>query len=163
VATFDKAMIGVGDAIYKAVLGPAGLNLTPNQLTINVFQWVPPAGEPPRVGNGTKTTLSTLTLAQCFPMRTMSAREVASSGGRFIEGTIVVEDISPPGSDPATGSPIGYGVAQLRPQTALDSQNGIEVVYTVTGQLAGDYALADADFSDWQYFILKLNPRRTTR
>lgn len=157
-ASFREQMIGVGDAVYKAVLGPAGLDLTPCQLTITTRTWPGRRGD---TSKGTPVDSPVTVLGQYFPIRALRAKEIADSGGRYRDGDVIVEDISPPGTD-AAGNAIGFTIAQLRPETASDN---VEIIYTLSGTaggLSGNYDLAEGRFDDWQYYQLVLRRRRDT-
>lgn len=94
------------------------------QVTIRTRTW---SGA--RVGQGT-TTDSDLVLPKQYPSRMISAREVASSGGRFRADDIVIDEI-----------PKVYTRAQLAPTGSAS----IQILYVVTGDDSGVYTLVSLD------------------
>lgn len=85
-------------------------------------------------------------------MRTIAAREIAGSGGRYREGDIRADRITP------SYSGGGYEITDVRPEPP----EGSEVVYVAGGALAGDYELVDADFSRNFGYSLVLRRKRGT-
>lgn len=86
--------------------------------------------------NGNRSPDSTVTdvdlvLPPHYPIRDVSTSEIASSGGKYHVGDIVVGPITP-----SNGSDTGYTEAQLAP---APSDQGIDVQYIVTGAYAGTY------------------------
>ena len=151
--SFRQSMIAIGDAVYKNVLGPLGLDLTPYQLTIKTRTW---PGERGDTSVGQPVDGPILVLGQWYPVRLLSIREIAGSAGVYREGDVIVEQISPPGA-----GGVGYSSAQLRPATTSDR---VEIVYALSGDpgLSGNYGLRQAQFDDWQYYNLILCDRRDT-
>jgi len=131
----------------RALAGPSGFDVRTSQLTVRTRTW---AGG--RRGLGPVTD-SDLDLAQSYKIREVSTREIASSGGLFEMGDIKVGPITP--TDVSGG---GYTEAQLAPE----GQTGTEVVYVVTGDLAGEYARVELNKSKPFSWYLTLRRRRTT-
>lgn len=154
-------MIRVGDAVYKAVLGPKGLDLTPYFVTVRTRTWA--SG---RIGKPDHTsasyTDSDLCLPPHFPIRQISNREISESGGRFERGDVIVEDISP-----AAGCGVGYTARQLKPLVPNDGVQILYVIATVNPRetedgLTGFFNLREGQFDDWQYYQLVLRRTRET-
>lgn len=118
------------------------------QLTICVYRW---SGE--RLGVGEKQLISALVMPK-YEVRRLSAREAASSGGRFLSGDVRIKDVSPPylKSDGLTFG--GYTRAQLDPQSAFAAPEyqtpvrSTEVEYVLSGETAGIYSLIDVESDD---------------
>ncbi len=70
-------------------------------------------------------------------IRQVTGREVAGSAGRYEEGDLRADKITP------SYSGGGYTPAQLKP----DGADGVEVLYIVGGPNAGEYTLQDDDFT----------------
>ncbi len=137
----------------RAAFGPLGVDFTPSQLTIRTRTW--PGGE---VGSEGEPTVDDLVLPQQYAIRTLKLREVASSGGKFQMGDVKVGPITP--SFPATDFTAagGYTVAELAP----DGAAGVEIVYLLTGPIAGEYALEEIDASKPFGIELVIRRKRTT-
>lgn len=118
----------VNDA--RALVEDLGLRVF--SLRVEVREW---SGA--RVGSGTMTTPSTLTLDPRPRVRDVSAREVASSGGTLRTGDRRITGITPA----HTGG--GYTPAQLRP--SISGQQ--ERVYVLTGEDGeSEWELVEASF-----------------
>ncbi len=82
----------------------------------------------------------------CIPVRHVSTREIASSGGRYEEGDIRIGPIRPQGFDDIDQVFVGFTQSQLNPPI---DQEGIEVIYRLTPTddsgtgICGDYALVE--------------------
>lgn len=131
----------------RALAGPSGFDVRTSQLTVRTRTW---AGG--RRGLGPVTDSDTV-LAQIYKMRELSSKEVASSGGLFEMGDIKVGPITP--TDVSGG---GHTEAQLAP----DGSTGTEIIYVVTGDLAGEYARVDLSKAKPFSWYLTLRKRRTT-
>ncbi len=123
------------------------LGFRTNNLTISTKTW---ASGRPGVGSA---TYSSITITPPPKIREVSAREIASSGGRYQEGDLRVTKITPAFSGG------GYTPAQIRPTTVT---SGVEVLYVVAGPSAGDYRLVDSDFSKNFGYELTIRRQRTT-
>ncbi len=110
----------------RDLLSPSNLDQRTSALTIRQRTW-----DGGRAGAGTPTDDDTA-LPQRYRIDTLSAKEVHGSGGRYRHGDVKVV-VTPS----HTGG--GYTLAQLRPTVAT----GVEVVYVITGALAGDYELVE--------------------
>lgn len=124
------------------------LGLRTNALTIEVRTWPGPPG-----ARGTSaTTTATRAITPPPRVRTLSTHDVASSGGRYEDGDLRADKITPKW---ASG---GYEPAELRP-TVTKNQ---EVVYVITGPNAGDYHLIDLGTDRNFGYSLVLRKQRNT-
>ena len=108
-----------------------GLDQCPNQLTIIRQEW---SGG--RVALGTPTQTVLIKFDRYLPIRYMLAHEVTSSGGRYFYDDVMVSRITPA----ADGNTVGFTPEQLQPTI---SQNGIEIIYHIDGNISGDYTIRD--------------------
>lgn len=131
----------------RGLAGPSGFDVRTSKLTIRKRTW---AGG--RRGLGPAAD-SDIELAQIYKMRELSSKEVAGSGGLFEMGDIKVGPITP--TDVSGG---GYTEAQLAP----DGSTGTEVIYVVTGDLAGEYTRIKLNKTKPFSWYLTLRRRRTT-
>ncbi len=139
---------------------PGTLGLRPNAVTIEIRTW-----DGGKVGRGAATVSTPgdpfgtvgLTILPTPKVREVSTHEVASSGGVYEQGDLVVGPITPAYPGPPAG---GYTVEQIAPEIAPD-QAGIEVVYLITGPDAGEYRRITANTDRALHFTLML--RRTNR
>jgi len=115
-----------------------------NRITVRTRTW---SGE--RVGEGSFTD-SDLELPAHYPVRLMTSQEVSSSAGAYEISDIKVDHITPRGN-----SNVGYTLDQLAP-TSLT--NNVEIIYVVTGEHPGEYALIDV--RNWRPFTTQLILRR---
>lgn len=110
--------------------------ITAAQVTVRVRTWTG------RVGDGTFTD-SDLVLPKRYPVKELSTREIASSGGRYEMGDVRVTDIT----KSFTGG--GYTKAQLSPASEWDSnEDSREELYILTGDISGTYKLKDLEGDD---------------
>ena len=133
----------------RAVAGPEHLDQRPHQLSIVTRTW---SGGRKEAGEATDTALA---LPQQLPIRQLSTREIAGSGGRYEVGDVLVEGITPEYVDPRTGEARGYSPLVLDPHVA---RNGTEIVYRLTGPHAGDYQLVE--LQSWRPYAYHLVLRR---
>ncbi len=131
----------------RALAGPSGFDVRTSQLTVRARTW---AGG--RRGLGPATD-SDLVLPQIYKIREVKTQEIASSGGLFEMGDVLVGPITP--TDVSGG---GFTAAQLAP----DGQTGTEIVYVITGDLAGEYSRVELNKSKPFSWFLTLRRRRTT-
>lgn len=108
-----------------------------------------------RVGQGV-TQDADLVLPGYVNVRQVSAKEVASSGGRLREGAVRIGPITPTYS--AFGATGGFTPAQLRP-AATERQ---EVFWVLAGELAGEFALVDLDTTNPLSWFATANRMRST-
>lgn len=148
---------------------PNLLGLRPTAVTIETRVW---AGG--RIGRSTKTVQRQLQLAPppasgdvqgptpYYKVRQVTQREIASSGGRYEQGTVVIGPITPYYTRP-DGTTGGFLEADLNP--VITSQ-GTEVVYVLTAVdtvgINGEYVLVDLERDSGLHFIVFANRRRVT-
>ncbi len=126
--SFRTSLLAVADAA-RTISGPTGLDIRTNQLTIRTRTW---SGT--YLHDGTSTDVD-LVLPARYPVRRISAAEIASSGGEYEMGDIAVAHITP-----YDGVSVGYTQAQLNPTVTSDN---VEIRYVITGSHAGDYGLVE--------------------
>lgn len=132
-------------AAARALSGPSGYDIRTNQVTVRTRTW---DGE--YIGDGDYTD-EDLVLPAHYPVRYLTSGEVSSSGGNYRLDDILVNHITP-----SDGDTVGYTPEQLRP-TVTD--NNVEILYVVTGPLAGEYTLVE--FRPHRPFTYQLVLRRT--
>jgi len=132
----------------RELTGPSEFDITTSQLTIRTRTWV--GG---RRGAAGGYSDSDLILAQKYRIREVSLREINASGGKYKAGMIVAR-IVPRGDGGA-----GYTIDQLAPEPASD---GTELIYVITGALAGEYSRVDIKTDRAFRYELVLVARRTT-
>lgn len=142
------ALLRVADRV-RAISGPTRLDQRPHQLTIITRTW---SGG--YKGTGTATESAVL-LPPHFPIRQVSTREIASSGGRYELGDVAVDNITPEYIDPRDGQTKGFNPNVLNP---VVTRNGIEIVYRIAGPHAGDYQLVE--LQSWRPYSYRLVLRR---
>lgn len=95
-------------------------------------------------------------------VRHVTTREIASSGGRFEEGDVIVGPITPAYTTDS-GSSGGYTEAQLRPTV---EEQGIEVIYRLASQpgdasgVTGDYQMIEFKRDRSMHFLMVLGRER---
>ncbi len=130
----------------RAIAGSTGLDIRTSQLTIRTRTW---SGG--RAGSGISTD-SDLALPQRYKVSHLTAREVASSGGRYEMEDVRVGPITP------AGGGVGYTVDQLKPAGA----DGVEILYVLSGAVAGEYAIVHLHTErPFRYEIVLRRRRRT--
>lgn len=144
--TLRTSLLPVVDTL-RALTGPGALDIRTAQLTIRRRVWS--GGE---IGAGTATDTD-LVLPKQYRVENLTSKEIASSGGRFEDGAIRVGPITP---DYGTG---GYTPAMLKPAVTTDDT---EIVYVLTGHVAGEYALAQLQTTKPFSTYMVLNRKRTT-
>lgn len=120
--------MAVADAA-RTLSGPTGLDIRTNQLTIRTRTW---SGTYLRDGTATDVDL---VLPARYPVRRVSAHEMAASAGVYELGDLSVAHITP-----FDGVSVGYTQAQLNPTI---TSNKVEVIYVITGSHAGNYSLKE--------------------
>lgn len=113
-----------------------------------------------RAGDGTYAE-EEIAVLDHYPVREISDREVASSGGLYESGDIKVEMITKPFTvGLVTG---GYTDAQLRPASNFDPRdNSKRVFYIATGDINGFYsliALHSDDVVAWSMVLRRTRER----
>lgn len=131
------------------------------QLTIRVLRWS--KGKP---GLGVQDVASELVMPK-YETKSLSSREVASSGGRFEAGDLRVLDITPAYTK-ADGSQGGYTKDQLDPQGLWKEPDydtptrDREVEYVLTGETSGVFSLIELNTDDVTAWSLVLRRTRKT-
>lgn len=143
--SFRTDILPVVDAT-RAIAGPDGLDVRTSKLTIITRTW---SGG--RAGMGTYSDAS-LELPQHYKLKDLSSKEIAGSGGRYQQNDIRVGPITPAYSSG------GYTPAQLAPA----GDNGVEVLYQITGPDSGMYSLVECCTDAAFHYSLVLRRRRTT-
>lgn len=108
--------------------GPGGQDIATSQLKIVQREWTNG-----RRGDGEVIETVLTTLPQKYRIRSLSSKEVASSGARYEMEDVRVEHVTPAYSGG------GFTPEQLRPAGG----EGCEIVYVLTGGIAGDYQLIE--------------------
>lgn len=113
----------------RELRGPTCLDIATSQLKIVQREWTNG-----RRGDGEVIETVLTTLPQKYRIRSLSSKEVASSGDRYAAEDVRVEHITPahPGG--------GFTPEQLRPAGEKDVR---EIVYVLTGGISGDYQLIE--------------------
>lgn len=128
--TLRTDLLGISEDIRKAIRAPDGLDQCPNKLQIIQRTW-----DGGRVGSGNSTETVLIDFDRYLPIRYMLAHEVAASGGRYNFTHVMVSRITP-----ADGEGHGFTPEQLQPTI---EQDGIELIYRISGQIEGDYTITD--------------------
>ena len=132
----------------RAISGPEHMNQRPHRLSILTRTW---SGGYKEAGEASETAID---LPQHFPVRQVSTREIAASGGRYEQGDMAVEGITPEYVDPG-GNLRGYSPLALDPRV---TRNGVEIIYRLTGPHEGDYQLVE--LQSWRPYSYTLVLRR---
>ena len=144
--TLRTDLLPVVDTL-RALTGPGVLDIRTAQLTIRTRVW---SGG--TVGEGSPTD-SDLVIPKQYKVAHLSAKEIASSGGRFEDESLKFGPITPA----FTGG--GYAPNDLKPVVTTDDT---EVIYSLSGQTSGEYALAALHTEQPFSYMLYLNRKRTT-
>ena len=113
-----------------------------------------------RVGEGsaTDTDLDLVYAGGGSPsVRTVSTRQVASSGGTFREGDFEISEITPRYTTPVSG---GYTPTQLNPTVALDNEECFYVLLGPEGEI--HCTPVKFVFDDACHYVVYVRPRRET-
>lgn len=129
------------------------LGLRTNTVALVTRTWTKD-GNPARPGSSgaTATDSPPVELYPTPRVRTLKSQDVASSGGRYQDGDLRADRLSP---KHPTG---GYDPEDLRPSVGTHE----EIIYTVTGPNAGEYELVDLETTKNFEYVLVLRRRRTT-
>lgn len=132
----------------------ANLGLRQHGLTIRVRTWANGRiGDPfPGVAD-TDYTDEDLEIAPNPKVRAVTGQEIASSGGLYATGDLLVGPFTPAYSGG------GYTMEQLAPEPAAQ---GVEVIYALTGPEAGEYVRVDRNGERPMRYELVLRRRFTT-
>lgn len=132
--------------VARTVLSKSTIDLRPYTLTVRTRTW---SGD-----RGTSTPVdSDLAITPRPKVEQVSTREIASSGGRYLQGDMHVSQITP---QYAGG---GYTPTQLKPDAPDDRT---EVLYLLTGPDGGEYRFVDGQFDANLHYELVLRRQRST-
>ena len=120
-------------ARVRALAGPERMDQRPHRLSILTRTW---SGGYKGAGEASESAVH---LPQHFIVRQVSTRQVASSGGLFELGDVIVEGITPEYVD-RDGVLRGFSPLVLSP---VVTTSGVEVVYRIIGPHEGDYQLVE--------------------
>lgn len=123
------------------------------QVTIRTRSWAT------RVDEGSYTD-SDLVLPKVYPVKQLSGREVLAAGGALTDEMVRVDGITPPYATSSSSG--GYTEAQLDPRRSFaGGTRNKAIMYLLSGDVAGEYALVTLNNSDPVEWSLVL--RRTRR
>lgn len=144
------AMLRVGNVV-RTIASKPGLDVWPTTVKVRTRTWT--AGRRGREGGFTDVDV----LITPTPMaRWVTSREIRASAGRYTVGDVIVEHITPAH---AANPGIGYTQDQLQP---VAPANGVETIYVLEGEIAGDFSLVSLDVIDVVTYNLHLRRMRTT-
>jgi hypothetical protein len=151
-ATARESVLAAVNAARTAINVPE-VGLRPTAVTLRTRTW---SGGRNGVGSATDVDLP---ITPTPRVRSLSAREVVASAGRYSPGDIAIEEITPAYPATAFGPAGGYTVAQL---TSFRSANGVEVFLVLSGQLNGEFAITSFDNTQVTSYRLIARQRITT-
>lgn len=135
----------------RTISGPTVFDIRASQLVIRQRTWA--SGF--RGGDGGFTDVD-LPITQIYHFRQLTTREIAGSGGRYEMGDLKIGPITPTFSSMTTG---GFSEAQLKPTVGT---NGVENIFLITGQHAGEYDIIELQSTKAFSFFVVIRRRRTT-
>ena len=136
--TFRDSMLAVAERL-RTKTGPSGFDVRPTALTIVTRTWTGGSVGAAAPNPGTPRFVdAVVALPQTYAVRQLRTFEIATSGGRFEQGDMLVGPITPrfTSSNGATG---GVSEADLKPPVKA----GQQVFYQLSGAHAGDYVLRE--------------------
>lgn len=143
----------------RGLAGPGRFDVRPTKLAIVTRTWAggyreadPPTSTTPRYVD------VVLELPQIYRVRQLRTREIAASGGRYEMGDVAVGPITPKYIR-RDGSMGGFSETELKPDVR---DNGVEIIYMLTGAHEGDYELVELRSYDPFGYELVLRRRETT-
>jgi len=129
--------------------GPGAGNFDIQTVKVDIVQRVWSGG---RRGLGTVTETTLANLPQKIKVRVLTTKEVAQSGGTYQMQDLRVGPITPA----YTGG--GFTPQQLKPAGA----DGTEIIYKLTGTIAGDYMLVEIRTDKaFSYYLVVRRTRST--
>jgi len=142
----------------RSILGPPIMDLRPTSIQIITRRWVTGVR-----GDPYPPTDAILALPNYTKVRHVTQREIASSGGLFEEGDIVLGRITPQYTSPVDGTIHGFTEAQLAPPVTA----GQEVIYRLALQsgasgIHGDYSRIQLRRDRTLHFEIVVGRQRTT-
>lgn len=130
--TFREDFLELADEL-RSLSGPdPDFDIRTSQLTIRSRTWL--GGKRGATGGYTDSDLE---IPRKYRIRQMEQNEIASAGGRYEAGDVLVGPITPEFPGPPPG---GYTEAQLKPRPTTDAT---EIIYLITGAHAGEYRLIE--------------------
>lgn len=120
--------------------GVAGFDVRPTGVSVVVRTWVVGIRNPLPATLGADYTDETLVLVPTPKVRELGTREIASSGGVYVDGDVRIDRITPAYVGLPEG---GYTPEQIAPRAPVGSTK-VEVFYRLTGPLAGVYRRVDS-------------------
>lgn len=127
----------------------ANLGFRTNSLSLVIRTW---SGGKPGASGATATDSDAVDIYPIPRIRAVSQRDIAGSGGRYQDGDLRADRLSPKN---AAG---GYDVTDLRPIVST----GQEIIYKITGPNEGEYELVDIETAQNFQYVLILRRRRIT-
>lgn len=135
----------------RAIAGPDYLDVRPSKLTIVTRTW---SGGARDKGSPSDVFLE---VPDIYQFDQLATHEISGSAGRYEVGDIIVGPITPNfNSGPDSG---GFSESDLKPSVFP----GVETIYRVIGQHAGDYGLVEMRSLEVFSYYLVLRRLRTTR
>lgn len=146
--SFRTIFCDVAD-ILRGLTGPDIFDIRTAQLTIRTRTYI--GGR--RSSEGAFTD-SDIVLPQIYKIRPLKTEEIASSGGKYEIGDLIVGPITPKGDN------LGWDQSQLQPKPSVD---GIDIIYVITDTTpnathSGEYSRVE--FRSWRPFSVFLILRR---
>lgn len=143
--TFRERMLAVADKLrYLPTAtnysGGAGFDVRPNATRVVVRTWASGKVESPWPANpDTDYVDNPSTLLTPTPkVRRVTSGEIASSGGLYEQGDLIVGPITPAYPGPPSG---GYTTEQLDP--VVTARKGVQVLWILVGPNGGTYRKVD--------------------
>lgn len=145
-----SAMLRVANVI-RAIPSKPGLDVWPTTVTVRTRTWA--GGLKGREGGFTDVDLL---ITPTPHVREVSQADITGSGGRYVAGDVLVEHITPAH---ASNPGVGYTQAQVAPTA---SANGVQIIYVLTGEIAGEYSRHAFSAQDTVTYTLVLRRTRAT-
>ncbi len=145
-----SAMLKVANTI-RGIPSKASIDVYTTAVTVRVRTW---AGGRIEADGGYSDSDTVITPRPY--VRELTQREIAGSGGRYTAGDVRVDGITP---FHAGNAGIGYTEAQIAP---VATTNGVEILYVLSGAIAGEYMRIDLATDDPIEFVLVLRRKRAT-
>lgn len=142
--------------VVRALTAPAIWDYRTVKLTVKRRVW--PGGEAGADGGHVDTTITDF--PQALRITSLSEREIAGSGGRYETGDVKVGPITPSYTAVA-GYSGGFTPSDLDQAPGV-AATGTEIIYVLTGTMAGEYRLLSVDTTGAVTYHLVLRRLRTT-
>jgi hypothetical protein len=146
--SFRTIFCDVAD-ILRTLTGPTVFDIRTAKLTIRTRTY--PGGHR---SSESAFIDSDLALPQIYKIRPLKTEEIASSGGKYEIGDLIVGPITP------KGDTLGFDQSQLQPKPTVD---GVDIIYIITDTTpnsthSGEYSRVE--FRSWRPFSVFLIIRR---